>query len=184
MPDRLIRLDLGMVYVHVPRLFQKKHFLSSPPVEASGMRTSTGLYNDGLVFGTCLNNNAVSILPISVRVNYRAHASFRPHGRIIRHVMARFKFLRAESVLPGGNCLGPGRTCRRDRQPLALQPGRNNARRDDQAPYCSQCAQGVVRRPVCKRHRVRYRSADVQSVFSVLSLPTCANAGYLNLAEY
>ncbi|KAJ7860316.1 glycoside hydrolase family 76 protein [Mycena leptocephala] len=26
-------------------------------LEASGMRNSTGLYNDGLVFGTCLNNN-------------------------------------------------------------------------------------------------------------------------------
>ncbi|KAJ7466920.1 glycoside hydrolase family 76 protein [Mycena latifolia] len=29
-------------------------------LEASGMRTSTGLYNDGLVFGTCLNNNGTT----------------------------------------------------------------------------------------------------------------------------
>ncbi|KAJ7213137.1 glycoside hydrolase family 76 protein [Mycena pura] len=29
-------------------------------LESSGMRTSTGLYNDGLVFGTCLNNNATT----------------------------------------------------------------------------------------------------------------------------
>ncbi|KAJ7140936.1 glycoside hydrolase family 76 protein [Mycena epipterygia] len=29
-------------------------------LESSGMRTSTGLYNDGLVFGTCLNNNGTT----------------------------------------------------------------------------------------------------------------------------
>ncbi|KAJ7249259.1 glycoside hydrolase family 76 protein [Mycena rebaudengoi] len=29
-------------------------------IESSGMRTSTGLYNDGLVFGTCLNNNGTT----------------------------------------------------------------------------------------------------------------------------
>ncbi|KAJ7354463.1 glycoside hydrolase family 76 protein [Mycena albidolilacea] len=29
-------------------------------LESSGMRPSTGLYNDGLVFGTCLNNNGTT----------------------------------------------------------------------------------------------------------------------------
>ena len=54
-----------MEYVAPKGVFSAPHSLLLV-VEGSGMRNAQGLYNDGLVFGTCVNNGEVRGLLLGV----------------------------------------------------------------------------------------------------------------------